>query len=444
LIVIARIVITVTNYDIIVDIKIKGEILMSVLGVIAEFNPLHNGHLHFIQRAKQSKDFSATICVMSGSFVQRGEAALCNKWVRTRMALQAGIDLVIELPFSFAVRSAYFFARGSIELLYRTGVVSHLAFGSESGQLEQLQSIAAIIANENPEYKYHLKHYLAKGLSFPVARAQTIQKIMGEQICDLERIILQPNNILAVEYLRVLEQEAISIEPLTIPRIGSGYNSIELSAYASASAIRHSLLEHPLNDDNMGSMPADVSALLQEEIQAGRAPVTLNSLEQAILAKLRTISLAKLSKIYEITEGLEHRIQAAANSSGTLEELRQSIKSKRYSLTRINRLLLYSFLGIETEQMQSFDQHGPLYLHILGFSTKGRKILQEIKNKSSVRIINRGSEVKSVYQDTSNPTLQAMLGLDIQATDIYTLLYPHSSNRQGSQDFTTSPVIIND
>jgi len=425
-------------------IKSKGEILLSVLGIIAEFNPLHNGHLHFIQSAQQGRDFSATICVMSGNFVQRGEAALCNKWVRARMALQAGVDLVIELPFSFAVRSAYFFARGAIELLYRTGVVSHLAFGSESGQLEQLQIIAAIIADESQEYKQHLKHYLTKGLSFPAARAKTIQKIMGKQITNLEHIILQPNNILALEYLRVLKQKSIPIQPITIPRKGSGYNCMELSPYASASAIRHALLEHPLSDNDMASIPADILALLQQEIHAGRAPVTLNALEQAILAKLRTVSLPNLSKIYEITEGLEHRVQAAAISSGTLEELRQSIKSKRYSLTRINRLLLYSLLEIKTEQMLNFDQHGPLYLHILGFSTKGRKILQEIKNKSSVRIINRGSEVKNAYLDKSNPTLQAMLGLDIQTTDIYTLLYPNSSTRHGSQDFTTSPVIIKD
>jgi len=417
---------------------------MSVLGIIAEFNPLHNGHLHFIQRAQQGRDFSATICVMSGNFVQRGEAALCNKWVRTRMALQAGVDLVIELPFCFAVRSAYFFARGAIELLYRTGVVSHLAFGSESGQLEQLQSIAAMITNENQEYKNHLKYYLTKGLSFPAARAKTIQKIMGEQITNLEYIILQPNNILALEYLRVLEQESIPIQPFTIPRLGSGYNCMELSPYASASAIRNSLLEQPLSDNYLNFMPAVMLALLQQEIYAGRAPVSLNALELAILAKQRTISLPNLSKIYEITEGLEHRIQAAAISSGTLEELRQAIKSKRYSLTRINRLLLYSLLDIETEQMLIFDQHGPLYLHILGFSTKGRKILQEIKNKSSVRIINRGSEVKSAFQDKSNPTLQAMLGLDIKSTDIYTLLYPNSYSRQGSQDFTTSPIIIDD
>jgi len=381
---------------------------------------------------------------MSGNFVQRGEAALCNKWVRTRMALKAGADLVIELPFCFTVRSAYYFARGGIELLYRTGVVSHLAFGSESGNLEELQSIAAIIAHENQEYKTHLKHYLAKGLSFPAARARTIHEIIGEQIPGLEHIIMQPNNILALEYLRVLEQESIPLKPLTIIRKGSGYNSTELSAYASASAIRHSLLEHPLNHRTPDSMPPYIHAILQQEILAGRAPVTINALEQAILVKLRTTSLQNLRRIYEITEGLEYRIQEAAISSGTLEELRQSIKSKRYSLTRINRILLYSLLDIEAEHMLNFDQHGPLYLHILGFSTQGRKILQEIKNKSTVRILNRGSEVKNACQDKCNSALQAMIGLDVRATDIYTLLYPHSSTRHGSQDFITSPVIIGD
>ncbi|PKM76206.1 MAG: nucleotidyltransferase [Firmicutes bacterium HGW-Firmicutes-15] len=427
-----------------VDTKSKGEILTSVLGIIAEFNPFHNGHLHLIQTARQTQDFSAIVCVMSGNFLQRGDVALCNKWVRARMALQAGADLVIELPFCFAVRSAYFFARGSIELLYRTTAVSHLAFGSESGMLGELQSISTIIAHENQEYKTHLKYHLDQGLSFPSARALAIRAIIGKQVPGLEQIIMQPNNILALEYLRVLEQQSIPLKPLTIARKGSGYNSLELSPYASASAIRRVLLS-PSEDIRIeDSMPLDSLALLNQEICAGRAPVTIDALEQSILGKLRTIPLKKLRQIYEVTEGLENRIKQAAISSGTLEELRQSIKSKRYSLTRINRILLYSLLDVEGEQMLSFDQHGPLYMHILGFSTKGQKILQTIKNKSKLRVLNRGSEVKKACQDTSDPTLQAMLGLDVRATDIYCLLYPNSSTRHGSQDFTTSPVIVGD
>jgi len=419
----------------------KGEISTSVLGVIAEFNPFHNGHLHLIQAAREVHDFSAIVCVMSGNFLQRGETAICSKWVRTRMALDAGVDLVIELPFCFAVRSAYYFARGSIELLYRTGAVTHLAFGSESGDLKKLRSIATIITHEDQEYKTHLKHYLARGLSFPAARSRTIQNVLGERITDLEHTIMQPNNILALEYLRVLEQESLPIQPLTISRRGSGYHHLEISPYPSASAIRARLLDDRITEIE-GSMPPACLASLQQEITLGRAPVTMETLEHTILSRLRTIPLDKLAQIYEITEGLEYRIREAAMESGTLHELKHYIKSKRYSLTRINRLLLYLLLDVEKEAMHAFDQRGPLYAHILGFSTKGRKILQNIKNKSSLHILNRGSDVKNVCTDSTNPTLRAMLDLDVRATDIYTLLYPNPSTRHGSQDFTTSPVII--
>ena len=427
-----------------VRINSKGVINTSVLGFIAEFNPLHNGHLHFIKTAQEMEDFSATICVMSGNFVQRGEAAVCNKWVRARMALAAGVDLVLELPFCFAVRSAYYFARGGIELLNRTGVVSHLAFGSESGHLEELQSIAKTIAHETQDFKNYLKNYLAQGLSFPVARARTIQFIMGESIPDLEYILMQPNNILALEYLRVLEQEAWPLLPITIPRIGSGYHTPEVSPFASATAIRYDLLEHRSAHRIKDSVPPAILTLLEQEMNAGRAPVSLKAFESAILAKLRTTPLDMLRLTYETSEGLEHRIQTAANSSGTLEELIRSIKSKRYSSTRINRLLLYIMLDIQAKHILNFDQHGPLYMHILGFSTQGRKILQEIKNKSALRLLNRGSEVKGACHDIKQPALQAMLALDVKATDIYTLLYPQSSYRHGSQDFTTSPIIIGD
>lgn len=416
---------------------------MSVLGIIAEFNPFHNGHRHFIQSAQQVGDFDATICVMSGNFVQRGEAAICNKWTRAHMALQAGADLVIEIPFCFCVRSAYFFAWGAIHLLNATGVVTHLAFGSENGRLGELQAVAATIADENLEYKTVLKNFLSRGMNFPAARSKTVKSITGESISNVDSIIRQPNNILAIEYLRVLLQGAISIEPFTIPRIGSQYNSLELSSYASASAIRHNLFNNPADTHNFLFMPYPASALLQQEIQAGRAPVNFAALEQALLAKLRTMPINQLREIYEISEGLENRIRKAAIACSTLEQLRHEIKSKRYSLTRINRQLLYILFNVETQRMKSFDRHGPLYFHILGFSTKGREILQEIKNKSSLRILNRGSDVKEAYHDKSEPVLQTMLELDVQATDVYSLLYPNITYRYGAQDFTTSPLFIN-
>lgn len=358
------------------------------------------------------------------------------------MALEAGVDLVVELPFSSAVRSAFYFARGGIELLYRTGVVTHLAFGSESGQLSTLQTIARLLASEPQAYKIQLKTHLGQGLSFPAARAKAVHTILGSEIAALDSILLQPNNILALEYLRALHLTHASLLPITIPRRGPGYNSTEMSSYASATAIRQHLRSHPADSSLADAMPASAFNLLRQEIEAGRAPNYADGLGSAVLSMLRTTPKERLSQIYEISEGLENRIQEAANLSGSMEELTRSIKSKRYSSTRINRLLLYMLLHIESRQMLGFDQVGPQYLHILGFSTQGRKILQEIKNKSSLRVLNRGSEVKAASQDIDDPRVRGMLQLDVQATDIYTLLYPRSTARIGSRDFTTSPVIV--
>lgn len=414
---------------------------MAVLGVIAEFNPFHNGHRYLISQARQAHNFDAVICVMSGNFVQRGEAAICNKWARAHMALHAGADLVIEIPACFCIRSAYYFALGALQLLDRTKVVTHLAFGSESGRLDELGAIAAIIGDESQAYKHHLKSCLAQGLSYPSARARAIKSITGPHLTGIGSIIEQPNNILGIEYLRVLEQERIPIKPLTIPRIGSGYKSLEFSAMASASAIRHCLL-NDMGNIAATMMPAAAFTLLQQEIEAGRAPVDTTDLGQVLLAKLRMIQPDHLRQIYEVSEGLENRILKAGMTCGTWEELRDSIKSKRYSLTRINRLLLYILFNLQIRQIHDFDQHGPLYIHTLGFSPKGRKILQAIKNKSSLRILSRGSAVKDAAEDKNAEVLPDMLKLDILATDLYCLLYPQARQRYGARDFTTSPQMV--
>lgn len=413
---------------------------MAVLGIIAEFNPLHNGHLHLLQEAHNYEQFDAAVCVMSGNFLQRGDPAICNKWSRAEMALQSGIDLVIELPFCFAVRSAYYFARGAIQLLTRTGVVTHLAFGSEIGNIDTLKSISTIIANEPENYKSLLKKYLSQGLNFPSARSKTLQSLLGTPH-EIKDLLVKPNNILALEYLRVIEKEYTPLTPITIARTDSGYHSNNLSRYSSASAIRNVLVNNHSPELIGTAMPADCLSILEREISSGRAPVPVSSIDQSILIKLRTLPIEQLRNIYEISEGLEYRIKQAAASCGTVDELKQAIKSKRYSFTRINRILLYSLCDLCKNQVEQFDQYGPSYIHILGFSSKGKKILQEIKNKSRLVILNRGSDVKNAYTKGENAVLKKMLALDILATDIYTLLYPEPSQRLGALDFTTSPII---
>ncbi|MEN6460301.1 MAG: nucleotidyltransferase [Syntrophomonas sp.] len=415
---------------------------MAVLGIIAEFNPLHNGHLHLLQEAHNHAEFDATVCVMSGNFLQRGDPAICNKWARTEMALQSGIDLVIELPFSFAVRSAYYFARGAIQLLTRTGVVTHLAFGSETGNIDTLKSLSTIIANEPEKYKSLLKQYLSQGFNFPSARSRALQSLVGGNPNEIRDLLVMPNNILALEYLRVIEKEYTPLTPITIARTDSGYHSTHLSRYASASAIRNTLVNNQSIKLIETAMPAHCLSILEREMLSGRAPVLVNSMAQSILVKLRTMPIEQLRNIYEISEGLEYRIKQAASSCGTVDELKQAIKSKRYSFTRINRILLYSLCDLCKTQVEQLDEYGPSYVHVLGFSSKGQKILQEIKNKSRLVVFNRGGDVKNAYIKGKNTVLGKMLALDTLATDIYTLLYPEPSHRKGALDFTTSPIKI--
>jgi len=418
---------------------------LSVLGIVAEFNPFHNGHRHFITTAKNSGSFDAVISVMSGNFLQRSEPAVCDKWSRAEMALKSGVDLVIELPFCFAVRSAYYFARGAVQLLARTGVVTHLGFGSEHGQLESLEEIASILVKEPDDYRALLKELLAQGLSFPAARSQALQKFLGPQSIGLEKLLSGPNNILAIEYLHNIKQDNLNLLPFTIPRQGEGYHSQNMSGsgFSSASAIRTALHKDPVISDEIAqTLPPSSRIILEREISAGRCPIPPDALEQFILANLRNISLSSLKDIYEISEGLEYRIKKASLQSGSLEELRRRIKSKRYSLSRINRILIYSFFNLTKEQVDVFDQHGPLYIHILAFSSKGREILQRVKNKSSLTVLNSGSQVKKLSREKGTSTAGDMLALDILSSDIYSLLSPLSEMRGGGKDFLTSPLFI--
>ncbi|MGI5921194.1 MAG: nucleotidyltransferase [Syntrophomonadaceae bacterium] len=414
---------------------------MAVLGIVAEFNPFHNGHLYLITEAQKRYNFSATVCVMSGNFLQRGEPAICNKWTRAEMALASGADLIIELPFGFATRSAFFFARGAVQLLSRTGVVTHLAFGSESGDIESLQSIARLIANEPDDYQILLKQYLSMGLNFPAARSKTVEQLLAGKIEDIHHLLMSPNNILALEYLRAIALEKLCLTPITLNRIESGYHSKLLCRYASASAIRNALEKHQDIAQLTDTMPARSLAILEREIRSGRAPVHFNAMAESILTRLRTITLEDLGNIYEVTEGLEHRIKRAALACGTIDELINMVKSKRYSFTRISRILLYSLCNLSKNLVDTLDENGPLYFHILGFSSKGQKILHEIKNNSELPLLTRGSEVKQAYNKGSF-SCRKMIGLDVLATDLYTLFYPDPSQRKGSLDFTTSAVRI--
>lgn len=415
---------------------------MKVIGIISEFNPFHNGHFYLFQQLKKNDPTAAIICVMSGNFVQRGEPAVCSKWSRAEMALRCGADLVIELPFCYAVRSAYYFAKGAIRLLQRTGTVTHLAFGTETEEPELLQKIAAFIATEPLDYKTELKKHLSHGQSFPRARANALKKVIDYD--SINDILLMPNNILAIEYLRVINEDNIPLIPIAIKRQGSGYHSLELGEYTSATALRRLLKDHPEQLSKLSEyIPEACYNILKREITKGMAPVYCENIEQILLAKLRLSSRMDLSPICEISEGLENRLWEAAYSAATLESLRMSVKSKRYSLTRINRILLYCLFAFNSSDASAFDEQGPLYLHILGFTPKGQDLLHNIKLNSQLLLISRGSEMKAAASQKDNIFLQRMISFDIKASDIYSLLFPQPGQRKAGTDFINSPVFIN-
>lgn len=414
---------------------------MTIVGIVAEYNPFHNGHLYHLKKSKDVAQADAAVCVMSGNFTQRGEPALVNKWARAEMALRQGMDLVFELPTAFAVRSAYYFAKGAVLTLAATGMITHLSFGSESGNISLLDHLAQIISREPDEFRAQLKHYLDQGLSYPLARSKALQDYLeqtGEIDPELSASILNgPNNILALEYLRVLKEEKLSIKPLTIKRIGSNYHDNDISEFPSATAVRY-LLQKGTPLSTLRGLPLPTREILAREQSLGHLVLDPTCYDAILLSLLRRSEISHISQIYEVAEGLENRIKQFSNTAESLHHLLTLVKTKRYSLTRLKRIVFYILVNLTSSAVLQFDKMGPKYLRLLGFSPHGQKILQEMKRKSSIPII---SNVRRGLKELKgDATAEAMLKLDILATDLYVLLQPQ--NHKGGLDYRCPPVKV--
>ncbi len=421
---------------------------MSIVGIIAEYNPFHNGHLYHLQQARSLAQAEAVICVMSGSFVQRGEPAVIDKWARAEMALRCGADLVFELPFCFAVRSAYNFARGAVQALDRTGIVTHICFGAETPDLAFLQQIASVLHEEPEEFQTALKNLLSQGHSFPSARALAasfyLTKSTKNVRLDHSQILatmMSPNNILAIEYLRALRELKSPIIPLLVQRVGPGYHDTNLTQFASATAIRNALLNPSWHELVKPVMPPASYEILLRETERGKGPVNEEHLTPVLLALLRRTPVSELAAIHDVTEGLERRIKKAAQQANSLANLKSLIKAKRYNLTRINRILLYVLFNLTKSRVAAFDEAGPAYLRLLGLSPHGQKILLKMKSKCRILLINKAKTGRTLLQRQSNPVGRDMFDLDVLATDIHSLFFGEAY-RHGGRDYTTSPVRI--
>lgn len=410
---------------------------MSILSIIAEYNPFHNGHQFHLNISKEKVKASGTICVMSGNFTQRGEIALLDKWTRAEMAIKCGVDLVIELPFVFTTRSAESFASGAIRLLDALKIVNTISFGAEVPNYNLLNSIACL--SENEDFLLIFQKHLKCGKSYPQALSLSISSLLNIP----PQIVSEPNNILAIEYLKAIHRYNSCIQPLLIERSIAQHNDTSIKdIIASASAIRRQIFTTP-QDLSMikNCVPLSTYNLITNRLEDNSFP-SLNNLSIALLAKLRNTTILTLEKTPGISEGLEHKIFNAINISTSYESLLENIKSKRYPNSRLQRILLHFLIGTKKESLQRFDQTGPLYARVLGFNQTGRTLLKRIKQNSNIPIITKVSKyITSKDINKFHLTdLQKMLLLDIYATDLFFLSLPDSKNHIGGLDFLKSPI----
>ncbi len=385
---------------------------MKVCAIIAEYNPFHNGHKLQIEETREKYGATHVIAVMSGNFTQRGDVAIYDKYKRAEIALKNGVDLVIELPVAYALASAEQFALGAVSLIHDLGCVDMISFGSECGNIDLLKETAgAVVYAQNHDDFYR---YMRLGYTFPVALQKTIETYYTDDIIET---LTEPNNTLAVEYLKAMDELGCDFEAVTIGRAGAGHDSDETAGnIASASKIRKMILAGE-----------DISAYVPEIPDADYTDIM--NLETAILAKLRTMSKKEMEKAPNVLMGLENRVYKAARVSGSLAELYMLVKTKRYTLARIRRIIMAMFLGIKKNDLRK----NPSYVRILGMNGKGREILSKADCKlpmdtSLKALMNAGDEQKR----------QAYL--EETAGNMYALAF--EKKKPCGLEYTTKPIIL--
>lgn len=369
---------------------------MKTAGIIAEYNPFHTGHEYHINMTRDLTGADGIVAVLSGNFVQRGGAAICDKYTRARMALEGGADLVVELPCVYACQSAEFFARGGVGILEKMGC-DYISFGMESENLEELVEIAERVKNPDEDFKEKLADALKEGVSYPKALA----KVLGKEEVDT------PNNVLAIEYLKAIK----SLKPIGIRRRGSFHDQS-----GSASDIREKLDK----GENITKLVPPYTAQVLKEHKHPDIKV----FEGLVLYKLRTMTAEEIEKLPDVTEGLENRIKEGALNCTTFDELCEYVKTKRYTMARIRRIFVNALLGITKGDLDL----PPQYIRVLGMNETGMKILADLKGKTDIPVITKTADAEKCR----------MLEIDITASDIYSLL----KGNKAMTDYTNSPIII--
>lgn len=375
---------------------------MRTMAVICEYNPFHNGHKYQLTYHREVLGADGVICLMSGSFVQRGAPAIYDKWTRAKDAVENGADLVLELPVVYSAQSAQRFAQGAVKLLDKLCIVDYLSFGSECGDIDTLFKAADIIASQ--EFKNLLDEKLTTGISYPAARTEVFKEHFPSSSLEL---ISNPNNILALEYINTLKSLSSSVKSITLTRN---------SSFASASEIRAKIA----GDERVDKfVPTKAHNVYSEK-----------AYDSLVLYHFRKEKAEALRKICDMAEGLEYKFKKASQTATSCNELAELVKSKRYTRTRIDRICVNTLLGIE----DFHTEIEPQYARVLAFNARGQELLAKMKKTSKIPVITKVADA-----NPCNDEYRIMLEKDLLATDIYSIL----TNSPAGLDFKTSPIICN-
>lgn len=396
---------------------------MAAAGIITEYNPLHMGHVHLMAEARRLLGPDAgIICVMSGNYVQRGDFAVVDKFARAAAAVQSGADLVLELPVPWALSSAEGFAAGAVELLKATGAVTHLVFGSEGGDAAPLVRCAEALCAE--DFPGKLREELKRGDSFPAARQRALSALVTEEDAAA---LSRPNDTLGVEYCKALRGSGI--RPVAVPRRGAGHDSETAGdGFASASAIR-ALIRRGEGEAALGLMAPAMAAAYRAEEAAGRAPASLANCERAVLARLRFLEEADWAALDPGNEGLYRRFARAGRSAASAAELLEAVKTKRYPLARLRRMVFRAYLGLPPAPPEK-----PACLRVLAANRRGTVLLAGMRKTAALPVLTKPAAVRRL-----GPEAQSLFGLEARADRLYALACPDPA--AVPNEWRTGPVI---
>ena len=444
---------------------------MVVNGVIAEYNPFHNGHQYHLERSRRETGADYTIVVLSSNFTQRGEPAIIDKFTRARMALECGADLVIELPITYSASSAEYFAQGGVSILNQLGVVTNLCFGSECGDVSMLTKYAEILLKEPDKYVSDLKSALAAGHSYPVARNRALMDF-DPSLAQYENVLTSPNNILGIEYVKALLRSGSEIKPYTLQRVGSKYHDRTFEAqYCSALAIREAIFsfgtsdrdyawpdvfteDGPLSNGAASGLASQVASSLDASVSLARQmpkkavqilsaslrntpPMTADDFSQMLLYKLLREKDQGFEQYHDVSAELSDRIKNNLDQFQGYASFCNLLKSKNVTYTRISRSLLHVMLDVKKENAPTGENAQVPYARVLGFRREAQDLLGEIKKHGSIPLI---TKLASAPEVLSSAAMQLLSG-EMLRNEIYESMAALKGGRR-ARDEREIPIVI--